>query len=114
MPNISFQCVFFHGSVNNENALFIRRAGFLRITSLSIADGWGRVLCAHSHTHTYIYTCVKQITAEKLLHNTGSPAGCSVMTSMSGTVGREAPEEDNVCIIMADLHCCKVETNTLL
>ena len=72
----------------------------------------------HTHTHIYIYiyicTCVKQITAEKLLHNTGSPAGCSVMTSMSGTAGREAPEEDNVCIIMADLHCCKAETNTML
>ena len=71
--------------------------------------------CALIHTHTHIYTtCVKQVTAEKLLPNTGSPAGCSVMTSMSGIAGREASEEGNVCIIMADLHCCKVETNATL
>ena len=92
MKNIRFHPVFSHGSVSNENALFIRRAGFLRSTSLYIADGWGRVLCIHSQTHTHTHThrhtqthtqthrhthtytvCVKQITAEKLLYNTGSP-----------------------------------------
>ena len=26
----------------------------------------------------------------------------------------EAKEGENVCIIMADLHCCMVETNTTL
>ena len=26
--------------------------------------------------------------------------------------GGEAKEGENVCIIMADLHCCMVETNT--
>ena len=28
--------------------------------------------------------------------------------------GREAQEEGDMCIIMADLHCCMIETNTTL
>ena len=28
--------------------------------------------------------------------------------------GREAQEDGDICIIMADLHCCMEETNTTL
>ena len=28
--------------------------------------------------------------------------------------GREVPERGDICIIMADLSCCGVETNTIL
>ena len=42
------------------------------------------------------------------------------MCKMDSTVlrddpeGREAQEGRDICIIMADLHCCVAETNTIL
>ena len=37
------------------------------------------------------------------------------MTWRDGTeLGGGAKEGENVCILMADLHCCMVETNTTL
>ena len=52
---------------------------------------------------------------EKLLCRSGSPARGSVMTSGAGCgEGREAPEGDDMRIIVADLRCCMAETNTTL
>ena len=41
----------------------------------------------HTHTHTYILPCVKQIASGKLLYSTGSSAQCSVMTRRGGIEG---------------------------
>ena len=68
-----------------------------------------------SSTDIYIYTlpCVKQIVSGKLLYNTGSSAQCSMTTRGMGWGGvKEAQEGGDICIFMADLPCCKVETNT--
>lgn len=63
----------------------------------------------------YTLPCVKQIAGEKLLYNIGSPVSCSVMTWKGDMVrGREAQEGGDICIIMAELHCCVAETNTIL
>ena len=29
-------------------------------------------------------------------------------------IGREVPEGEDICILMADSHCCVAETNTTL
>ena len=67
----------------------------------------------------------------KLLDNTESSPGCSVMTQRGGigggigegvkdegvgcrVRGREAQEGGNMCILTADSHCCTAETNTTL
>ena len=50
-----------------------------------------------------------------LLSSTESLVCHSVMTRRDGMgEGREARGEGYVCILMADLHCCKAETNTTL
>ena len=48
----------------------------------------------------------------KLLYNTGSPARCSVKIC-EGWEGRVAQQGGDICIIMADLCCCRAETNAL-
>ena len=64
--------------------------------------------------HINTLPCVKSTAAEKLPNNTGSPAGGSVMTSKTGMRGRrEAHEGGDMCILMADSHCCMAETNTI-
>ena len=57
----------------------------------------------------------KQIASGKLLYSTGNSARCSVM-NQRGRIGarREAPEGGDMCILIADLHCCIAETNTTL
>ena len=58
---------------------------------------------------------VKQITSEKLLYNTGSPAWSSVMIQRGRLgLGREAQEGGDICIPMADSRCCTAQTNTTL
>ena len=55
------------------------------------------------------------IAGEKFLCNIESPVWCSLMTWRDKVgEGREAREGREVCIIMAHLHCCTVETNTAL
>ena len=52
-----------------------------------------------SSTDMYTPACVKQTASGKLLHSTGSPAGCSVMTERGGMrEGREAKEGGDVHI----------------
>ena len=73
--------------------------------------------CALIHTHTHIYTtCVKQVTAEKLLPNTGSPAGCSVMTQRGG-MGRRLKRDVLVTqarYILCDPTDCQVSLHGIL
>ena len=59
----------------------------------------------------YPLSGVGWIAGEKVLCPTGSPVLRSVMTWRDGMWGGEV---GNVCIIMADLHCCMAETNTAL
>ena len=68
-----------------------------------------------SSINIYTLSCVKLIVGEKLLYNTGSPVWCSVMTQAVGwEERREAQEGEDICIITADLHCYRAETNTIL
>ena len=62
----------------------------------------------------YTHPCVRQSAGEKLLHNTGSPAWCPMMTWRGGVGGgRETQEEGDACIIMAHLRCT-AENNTTM
>ena len=47
---------------------------------------------------------------EKCLNNTGSPTWWSVMREVGWRERREVQEGGQLCIIMADLHCCMAET----
>ena len=58
----------------------------------------------------YIQPCAKQIASENLLYNTESQPG-ALMIQRDGIGGGEG---GNICIIMADLHCCMAETITTL
>ena len=61
---------------------------------------------------TYIhYHAENKIASGKLLCNTGGSAPCSVMTWRSG---REAQEEGDICVHVADSRCCIAEINTTL
>ena len=52
---------------------------------------------------------VKQIASGKLLYNTGSPAWCLWWPrGVEWGQGKEAQEEGDLCIIMADLHVSQV------
>ena len=69
--------------------------------------GWMEKV-ASPHIHSQLYT------GDKLLCSIGSPVWCSVMTERVG-VGEERGSRGRGCsIIMADLHCCMAETNTML
>ena len=52
----------------------------------------------------------------KLLYNTGSTNQYSDNLEGwdEGCGGREVQEEGDICISMADSHCCMAETNTSL
>ena len=68
-----------------------------------------------SSVNIHILSGVRWIAGEKLLGSTGSPLWCSVMTWKAGLGGGEGGEgAGDVCIIMADMHCCVAETNTML
>ena len=55
----------------------------------------------------YTLSCIKKIADEKLLYNTGSPLLLfNDLEGWDGGKGREAQEEGDIRIIMADLHCC--------
>lgn len=64
----------------------------------------------------YTLLRVEQITSRSLLCRTGNPALCSVAPWRGGTLGdrREVPEGGDLCILVADSHCCTVETGTAL
>ena len=54
-----------------------------------------------------VYTlCVKEITNENLLCNTGNPTQCSEWEANK--------KRENICTCIADSLCCTVETNTTL
>ena len=58
----------------------------------------------------YIHYRVKQITGKQLLYNTGNPLLLfNDLEGLDGVKGREAQEEGDICIIMADLHCCSAK-----
>ena len=61
---------------------------------------------------THVLPRVKQIASGELPYSTGSSAPCSAMTWGRREAGRETQEEGNVCIHIADSHCCKTETQT--
>ena len=68
-----------------------------------------------SNTNIRTLSGVRWIAGEKLLGSTGSPLWCSVMTWKAGLGGGEGGEgAGDVCIIMADMHRCVAETNTML
>ena len=69
----------------------------------------------HSLTDMYTLPCVKQIPGQKLLCNTGSPAwlSCDDLEGWDGRRGQRLKREV-IYIIVADLHCCMVETTTTL
>ena len=56
---------------------------------------------------TYILSNVNQKASRKLLCNTGSSTQCSVTTYRGG---RKLQEGEDICTLMADLHCCMAET----
>ena len=68
-----------------------------------------------SSSNIYTLSGIRWRAGGKLLCSAGSPVSCSVMTWKDGMgVSEEAGDDGDVCIIMADLHCCMAEINTTL
>ena len=63
-------------------------------------------------TDTHVLPRVKQTARGELPYSTGSSARCSATTRGRREAGRETQEEGNICIHIADSHCCKTETKT--
>ena len=63
-----------------------------------------------SSINMYTLLGVRWIAGEKLLCSTGSTVWCSVIPGG----GTETRDTGDVCIIMANLHCCMTETTTTL
>ena len=68
-------------------------------------------IMAISVQHIYTIVC-KWVVGNKLLYSTGGSVWHSVMTwrGRIGEVG--AQEERDICIIVANSHCCVTEANT--
>ena len=68
-------------------------------------------IMAISVQHIYTIVC-KWVVGNKLLYSTGGSVWHSVMTwrGRIGEVG--AQEERDICIIVANSHCCVMEANT--
>ena len=61
-------------------------------------------------TDIYTLLCIRQITNENLLYNTGRSTQYSVMAYM----GRKSPKRGDICVCIADSFCLIIETNTPL
>ena len=62
---------------------------------------------------TYIHCHVLSIWLVRSCHITqGAQAGA--LRGVGRGEGREAQEGGDICIILAELHCCKAKTNTVL
>ena len=62
-----------------------------------------------SDIYTLLTLCTKQITNENLLYNAGNS------TQRSGDLdGKKIQERGDICIRVADSHCCTAEANTAL
>ena len=72
---------------------------------------WLMICGGKSSTDIHASPRTDQIADEKLFYSTRNPASPSVMPQRDGRgEGREAPDEGDVCIIMADLRCYMTDT----
>ena len=62
---------------------------------------------------TLLILCIKWITNENLLYSTGNPTPCSLVT-LTGRKSRKGSGGGSICICIADLLGCTVETNNIV